>query len=65
MKIGAMVPQGWRMDLSGIPPKDQWNTILKASKDIEDLNYESVWVCMITFIQFHHQHKIQHLNVGH
>ena len=44
MKIGAMVPQGWRMDLSGIPPKDQWNTILKASKDIEDLNYESVWV---------------------
>ena len=44
MKIGAMVPQGWRMDLNGIPPKNQWDTILKASKDIEDLNYESVWV---------------------
>ena len=44
MKIGAMVPQGWRMDLNGIPPEEQWDTILKASKDIEDLNYESVWV---------------------
>ncbi len=44
MKIGAMVPQGWRMGLNGIPPEKQWDTILKASKDIEDLNYESVWV---------------------
>ena len=44
MKIGAMIPQGWRMDLHGISPEKQWDTILKASKDIEDLNYESVWV---------------------
>ena len=44
MKIGAMVPQGWRMDLNGIAPEKQWDTILKASKDIEDLNYESIWV---------------------
>ena len=44
MKIGAMVPQGWRMDLNGISPENQWDTILKASKNIEDLNYESVWV---------------------
>ena len=44
MKIGAMIPQGWRMDLHGISPDKQWDTILKASKDIEDLNYESVWV---------------------
>ena len=32
------------MDLHGISPEKQWDTILKASKDIEDLNYESVWV---------------------
>ncbi len=44
MKIGAMIPQGWRMDLHGISPEKQWDTILEASKDIEDLNYESVWV---------------------
>ena len=44
MRIGAMIPQGWRMDLHGIPPENQWDTILKASKSIENLNYESVWV---------------------
>ena len=44
MKIGAMVPQGWRMDLHGIEPKHQWNTILESSAKIEKLKYESVWV---------------------
>ena len=39
MKIGAMVPQGWRMDLSGINPEDQWDTILEASSKIENLKY--------------------------
>ena len=41
MKIGAFVPQGWRMDLNGIPIEDQWNTIINSAKNIEDLNYES------------------------
>ena len=31
MKIGAMVPQGWRMDLHGIEPNHQWNAILESS----------------------------------
>ena len=44
MKIGAMVPQGWRMDLHGIDPKHQWDTILDSSAKIEKLKYESVWV---------------------
>ena len=44
MKIGAMVPQGWRMDLHGIDPNHQWNTILESTKKIEKLKYESVWV---------------------
>jgi hypothetical protein len=29
MKIGAFVPQGWRMDLNGIQVEDQWNTIIE------------------------------------
>ena len=37
MKIGAMVPQGWRMDLNGIKPEKQWDTILEASTKIEKL----------------------------
>ena len=44
MKIGAFVPQGWRMDLNGIPIEDQWNTIINSAKIIENLNYESIWV---------------------
>ena len=44
MKIGAMVPQGWRMDLNGIKPEKQWDAILEASTKIEKLKFESVWV---------------------
>jgi len=44
MKIGAFVPQGWRMDLNGIDKNDQWQTILDAANKIEALNYESIWV---------------------
>ena len=44
MKIGAMVPQGWRMDLHDIEPEQQWDTIIEASARIEKLNYASVWV---------------------
>ena len=44
MKIGAFVPQGWRMDLNGIPVEDQWDTILNTANHIENLNYESLWV---------------------
>ena len=44
MKIGAFVPQGWRMDLNGIDKNDQWQTILDAANKIEALHYESIWV---------------------
>ena len=44
MKIGAFIPQGWRMDLNGIDKNDQWQTILDAANKIEALNYESIWV---------------------
>ena len=44
MKIGAMVPQGWRMDLHDIKPEQQWDAIIEATARIEKLNYASVWV---------------------
>ena len=44
MKIGAFVPQGWRMDLNGVAQDKQWQTILDAANKIEELNYESLWV---------------------
>ena len=44
MKIGAFIPQGWRMDLNEITLEDQWDTIISTANAIEDLNYTSVWV---------------------
>ena len=38
MKIGAFVPQGWRMDLNGVAQDNQWQTILNAANKIENLN---------------------------
>ena len=44
MKIGAFIPQGWRMDLNGIDINNQWSTIIDTAQKIENLNYESIWV---------------------
>ena len=44
MKIGAFIPQGWRMDLNNLSQKDSWNTILDSAKKIENYGYESIWV---------------------
>jgi F420-dependent oxidoreductase-like protein len=44
MQFGAFVPQGWRMDLVGIAPEDQWETMLEAAKKIERLGYDTAWV---------------------
>lgn len=44
MKFGAFVPQGWRMDLVGIPVAEQWPVMLAAAKRIEDLGYDTAWV---------------------
>ena len=37
MKIGAFIPQGWRMDLNGISVEDQWKTIINSAENIENL----------------------------
>jgi len=44
MKIGAFIPQGWRMDLNNLNPALQWNTILESAKKIENYEFESLWV---------------------
>jgi len=49
MRFGAFVPQGWRLDLVGIPVDEQWETMLKVAKTIEASGYESLWV----FDHFH------------
>lgn len=44
MRFGAFIPQGWRLDLVGIPADEQWPTMVRVAKKIEDLGFESAWV---------------------
>ena len=44
MRFGAFLPQGWRLDLVGIPADEQWPTMVRVAKKIEDLGFESAWV---------------------
>ena len=45
MRFGLFIPQGWRIDLAGIAPADQWATMagLVNHADTGDV-FESVWV---------------------
>ncbi|WP_027944887.1 LLM class F420-dependent oxidoreductase [Amycolatopsis taiwanensis] len=44
MRFGLFVPQGWRLDLAGIDPAEQWNTMLGLARFAEDGPFESIWV---------------------
>ena len=38
------VPQGWRLDLVGVDPADQWSTMLDIARRAEAGPFESIWV---------------------
>jgi len=38
------VPQGWRVDLAGIAPADQWATMRELAQAADSLPFESIWV---------------------
>ena len=44
MHFGTFIPQGWRLDLVGIPAEEQWPTMVRVAKEIERLGFESAWV---------------------
>jgi F420-dependent oxidoreductase-like protein len=44
MRYGMFVPQGWRLDLVGIDPRDHWRTMLDLAKFAEAGPFESIWV---------------------
>ena len=44
MEFGAFIPQGWRHDLVGIDPSDQWPTMQRVAWQAEQLGSDSVWV---------------------
>ena len=44
MRFGLFVPQGWRLDLVGIDPADQWAVMRDVARHAEAGRWESVWV---------------------
>jgi F420-dependent oxidoreductase-like protein len=50
MRFGIFVPQGWRMDLVGIAPAQQWEAMNGLARYLDDGDaFESLWV----FDHFH------------
>ena len=44
MRFGLFIPQGWRLDLVGVPVTQQWPTMLRVAQLAEQGPWESVWV---------------------
>src|ERR1700759_2914077 len=44
MRFGVFVPQGWRLDLTGIDPAAQWTAMLDVARADEESLFESIWV---------------------
>jgi F420-dependent oxidoreductase-like protein len=44
MRFGAFVPQGWRLDLTGIDRTEHWATMTRVARHIEERGFESLWV---------------------
>jgi F420-dependent oxidoreductase-like protein len=44
LRAGLFVPQGWRFDLVGIEPADQWRVMRNLAQRADSGPWESVWV---------------------
>src|SRR5258706_16128470 len=43
MRFGMFVPQGWRLDLAGIPPSEQWAAMRDLAQAADAGTFESIW----------------------
>jgi len=44
MRFGLFIPQGWRFDLVGIAPADQWRVMRTLAQRADEGAWESLWV---------------------
>ena len=44
MQFGLFIPQGWRLDLVGIPPERHWNVMRELAAYADDGAWDSLWV---------------------
>lgn len=49
MRFGTFIPQGWKHDLVGIEPVDQWKVMRELAQRADEGPWESLWV----FDHFH------------
>lgn len=44
MRFGMFVPQGWRLDLTGIEPAAQWDVMKGLAQHADAGPWESIWI---------------------
>ncbi|HUC59678.1 MAG TPA: LLM class F420-dependent oxidoreductase [Streptosporangiaceae bacterium] len=44
MRFGVFVPQGWRLDLVGVPAGEQWDMMRDLAQAADNGPFESIWV---------------------
>jgi F420-dependent oxidoreductase-like protein len=44
MRFGIFIPQGWRLDLAGIPVAGHWAAMRDLAQAADDSPFESIWV---------------------
>jgi F420-dependent oxidoreductase-like protein len=44
MRFGLFIPQGWRLDLAGIAPKDHWQVMREIAQHADRGPWSSLWV---------------------
>ena len=44
MRFGLFIPQGWRLDLAGIEPKDHWRVMRELAQHADRGPWSSLWV---------------------
>jgi len=44
MRFGVFIPQGWRLDLAGVPVAEQWATMRDLAQAVDAGPFESIWV---------------------
>jgi len=45
MEVGALVPQGWRLDLAGVEgAQRKWQTVKRVARGLDEAGWDSLWV---------------------
>ena len=44
IRYGAFVPQGWKLEYTGVDPREAWLTSVSWAQHAEELGYDHLWV---------------------